>query len=239
MARLYGKKENINTNDVKNFFDKRAEKDVENLMTITSYHDAENLEKRQEEEIKVLSKKIEFENRNILEIGCGLGRWAEFFHDKCNNYIGIDYSENLIKLAKNNFNYSNCYFKKLSATEIDEDNLPLTERYDIIFITGVLVYLNDEDIETVINKINKLTHKNSIIYIRETISVLDERLTLKDFYSDELDVDYNAIYRTEKELLEFLKKIDNMNLIEKSEIFKDLTEYEETSYEYFILKRGD
>ena len=31
-----------------------------------------------------------------------------------------------------------------------------------------------------IEKINELTHYNSIIYIRETISVLDTRLTLKE-----------------------------------------------------------
>ena len=236
MARLYGKEENINTNTVKDFFDKRAEKDVENLMTITSYHDKDNLEKRQKEEIEVISKKIDFNGKKLLEIGCGLGRWAEFFKDKCNIYVGIDYSENLIEIAKKHFNYPNCYFENLSVTEMDEENLPIKGPYDIIFITGVLIYLNDEDIKIMIEKINNLIHKESIIYIRETISVLDQRLTLKDFYSEELEVDYNAIYRTEKELMGFFEKIDNINSIEKSRIYEELNDFDETSYEYFILK---
>lgn len=236
MARLYGKKEEIDTGTVKNFFDKRAEKDVENLMTITSYHDKENLEKRQKEEIDVISKKIDFNGKKLLEIGCGLGRWAEFFHDKCSEYVGIDYSENLIEIAKKHFNFPNCYFEKLSVTEIDEENLPIVGAYDIIFITGVLIYLNDEDINIMIEKINNLTHDNSIIYVRETISVLDTRLTLKDFYSEELEVDYNAIYRTENELIEFFEKIDNISSIDKSEIYRDLNDFDETSYKYFILK---
>lgn len=236
MARLYGEKEEIDSGTVKNFFDKRAEKDVENLMTITSYHDKDNLEKRQKEEIEVISKKIDFKGKKLLEIGCGLGRWAEFFQDKCGKYVGIDYSENLIGIAKKHFNYPNCYFEKLSVTEIDEENLPIEGPYDIIFITGVLIYLNDEDIKVMIEKINELTHYNSIIYIRETISVLDTRLTLKDFYSEELKVDYNAIYRTEKELLEFFEKFENVNSIENSLIYIDLNDFDETAYKYYILK---
>lgn len=236
MARLYGKKEEIDSKTVKDFFDKRAQKDVENLMTITSYHDKDNLEKRQKEEIEVISKKIDFNGKKILEIGCGLGRWAEFFHDKCSEYMGIDYSKNLIEIAKKHFNYPNCYFENLSATEITKYNLPVKGPYDIIFITGVLIYLNDEDIKIMIEEINKLTHKNSIIYIRETISVLETRLTLKDYYSKELEVDYNAIYRTEKELINFFEKIENITSIEKSTIYKELNDFKETEYKYFILK---
>lgn len=239
MARLYGNKENINSDIIKEFFNTRAKKDVETLMEITSYHNRENLEKRQEEEIEVISKKIDFNNKKILEIGCGLGRWCEFFQDKCEEYVGIDYSENLIEIAKEHFNYSNCHFKLLSATSMDENNLPINGPFDIIFITAVLLYLNDADIIEMFEKINHLIHENSIIYIRDTISILDTRLTLKDFYSTELEVDYNAIYRTEEELLELFKTINNIKLIDKNEIFKDLNDYDETSYEYFILNRDD
>lgn len=238
MVRLYGINEDIDSNTIKEFFNNRAKRDVENLMEITSYHDNENLEKRQEEEIGVISKKIDFKDKKVLEIGCGLGRWAEFFHNRCEKYIGIDYSENLIKIAKKYFNYPNCYFKQLSATDIDENNLPVDGQFDIIFITAVLLYLNDDEIIKMLEKINSLIHENSVIYIRDTISILDTRLTLKDFYSIELEVNYNAIYRTEVELLEFFEVLDNVELVDKNEIFKNLNDFEETSYEYFILKRG-
>lgn len=236
MARLYGQKEEINPDTVKNFFDKRAQKDVENLMTITSFNENDTLKKRQEEEINLISKKIDFYGKKLLEIGCGVGRWAEFFHDKCSEYVGIDYSENLIEIAEKQFNFSNCYFKILSATEIDEKNLPITGPYDIIFMTGLIMYLNDKDINIMIEKINKIKHKNSIIYIRESTSVLDTRLTLKDFYSQELESDYNVIYRTKEELLEFFENIENIDSIETSLIHTELNDFEETSFRYFILK---
>ena len=236
MARLYGDKENINDKKVREFFDKRASKDVESLMTITSFQNKEISDQRQIEETEVLLKNIDFSGKKILEIGCGLGRWAEFFHDKCDIYFGIDYASNLINLAKKNFNYDNCYFQVMSATDMDCNELIVKPPFDIIFVTGVFMYLNDEDIPLVINNINKLVSDDKIIYIRESTSVMDNRLTLKDFYSEELEVDYNAIYRTQNELLEFFKGFNNISNIKSEKIHENLNDHEETGFRYFILK---
>ena len=236
MVRLYGKKEKIDKKNVKEFFDRRTNEKVDNLMTITSFHEKENLDQRKNEEYEILLKNIDFTGKKILEIGCGLGRWADFFYDKCELYLGIDYVENLIEIAKKNYKYDNCYFQVMSALDINIDELIIKPPFDIIFIAGVLIYLNDEDIKKLINEINIMTSEKKIIYIRETISIIGTRLTLKDFYSEELKVDYNAIYRTEEELLEYFKEFKNIKSIEKEEIYKNLNDFEETSYEYFILK---
>lgn len=236
MVRLYGEKKSINKENVKEFFDKRASKDVDSLMTITSFQEKENLDQRQLEESQILEENIQFEGKKILEIGCGLGRWAEFFHDKCETYLGIDYAKNLIELAKKNYNYENCHFQVMSALDIDIDQLIIKPPFDIIFIAGVLIYLNDEDIPLLINEINNITSDEKVIYIRETISVMDNRLTLKDFYSEELEVDYNAIYRTEDELLAFFEEFNNISNIKKDKIHETLNKHTETGYKYFILE---
>ncbi|WP_409200795.1 class I SAM-dependent methyltransferase [Methanobrevibacter sp. DSM 116169] len=204
MARLYGNKEKINSKKIKNFFDERANEKVDSILSITMYQDKENVEKRHLEESKIILEKLDLKNKKILEIGCGIGRWAEVLHDKCETYMGIDYSENLIKIAKENYNYENCFFQEMSATDIEIDKLLVKPPFDIILVVGVLIYLNDDDIKMMVNEINKIVTENKTIYIRETISNLDYRLTLKDFYSDNLEKDYNAIYRTENELLNFL-----------------------------------
>lgn len=236
MARLYGERETINKDNVKDFFDKRADKEVESLMTITSFQEKDNLDQRQEEESKLILNKIDLKGKNILEIGCGLGRWAEFFHDKCETYLGIDYAANLIELAKDNYNYDNCYFQVMSALDIEINKLIIKPPFDIIFIAGVLIYLNDEDIPLLIQEINNLVSSKKIIYIRETISTMKSRLTLKDFYSEDLEVDYNAIYRTEEELLNFFKEFKHTKLIESDKIHETLNKHEETGYKYFILE---
>ena len=124
----------------------------------------------------------------------------------------------------------------MSALDINIDELLIKPPFDIIFIAGVLIYLNDEDISQMIKEINKIASKDKIIYIRETISVMDTRLTLKDFYSEDLDADYNAIYRTKDELLEFFKGFENITNIKSDKIHETLNKHDETGYRYFILK---
>ena len=234
--RLYGENENIDTDSVKKFFDERANKKVDNLMVITSFQEEENLNQRQIEESEVLLDNIDFNGKKVIEIGCGLGRWADFFHDKCDVYLGIDYSENLIQIAKENYNFDNCYFQEMSAFDMDIDKFIVKPPFDIIFIAGVLIYLNDDDIHTMIKEINKIAAENKVIYIRETISTLDTRLTLKDFYSEDLDVEYNAIYRTEDELLEFFAEFNDISNVTSNPIHETLNKHEETNYKYFILE---
>ena len=65
---------------------------------------------------------------------------------------------------------------------------------------------------------------------------MDTRLTLKDFYSEDLDADYNAIYRTKDELLEFFKGFENITNIKSDKIHETLNKHDETGYRYFILK---
>ena len=43
--------------------------------------------------------------------------------DKCDSYLGIDYSEDLIEIAKENYNYDNCHFQVLSASQLDTADL--------------------------------------------------------------------------------------------------------------------
>ncbi len=236
MARLYGEKEDINKENIKDFFDKRAEKKVESLMTITSFQEKENLDQRQEEESKIVLENIDLNGKKILEIGCGIGRWAEIFHDKCDTYLGLDFAKNLIKIAKENYNYENCYFQEMSAVDIKIDELLVKPPFDIIFIAGVLVFLNDEDIPKMINQINKLISHEKTIYIRETISLMDTRLTLKDFYSENLETNYSAIYRTKEELIDFFKEFKDITDIKDDTIYETLKKYDETGYRYFIIK---
>ena len=236
MSRLYGEKESIDCEKVKDFFDNRASKEVENILSITMYQDSDVVEKRHKDESKIVLEKLDVTNKKILEIGCGIGRWAEVFEDKCDSYLGIDYFKNLIEIANKTYDYDNCYFQEMSATDLKIDELKLSPPFDIILIIGVLIYLNDEDIKQMMEEINKVSDENTIVYVRETISYMDTRLTLKDFYSEDLDEEYNAIYRTENELLEYFNCLKNNNEIISSKIHDETNPHKETGYKYFIIK---
>lgn len=235
MARLYGETEDINSDKVKNFFNNRANKDVESDLSIVLFQDKENSERRNREENNLVLEKIDLKDKKVLEIGCGIGRWAQFLQDKCSSYLGLDYSENLIEIAKKSNNYENCKFQVMSAFDIKIDELLINPPFDIILISQVLMYINDEDLAVLIGEINEVIADEKQLFITEPISCMESRLTLKDFYSDELEADYNAIYRTEGEYREFFQKL-NCNEINSYDIFMELNERAETQYKSFVMK---
>ena len=235
MSRLYGEKEDIDSEDVKNFFSERAQRDLESDLSIVLFQDKENSEQRHIEEKKLLHEHIYISGKKILEIGCGIGRWTEALHDKCESYLGIDYTEDLVEIAKKSYDYDNCKFQVMSATDIKVDELLIEPPFDIIIINGVLMYINDNDLKLVLEQINQITDDDKKLFIMEPISCMESRLTLKDFYSEGLDADYSAIYRTEPEYMEFFKDL-NYNKIFADDIFKDLSNHSETKYMFFVIE---
>ena len=123
----------------------------------------------------------------------------------------------------------------MSATDIDSDNMLVKPPFDVIIISGVLMYINDDDLKIVLDEINQITTNNKKMFIMEPVSCMESRLTLKDFYSKGLESDYNAIYRTVDEYLEFFKVL-NYNSILVDDIFKDLSNHSETQYKIFVIE---
>ena len=59
--------------------------------------------------LKYLASFVSFESR-VLDVGCGNGRMVEVLPEGIKSYLGMDFSESLIKLAKNKFAKDNIKF---------------------------------------------------------------------------------------------------------------------------------
>ena len=75
---------------------------------------------------------------DVLEIGCGAGFAAEYLHGRCRRYHGIDYSENLVAFAREHHTFAGVSFGVGDATTFRSD-----DRYDVVFMIGVLHHLDD------------------------------------------------------------------------------------------------
>ncbi|DAB03075.1 TPA: hypothetical protein CPT89_04255 [Candidatus Gastranaerophilales bacterium HUM_11] len=234
-TRVYTDKINIDNNSTKEFWQKRAN-NINNLQTVLLGSDNTGSEQyiRNENEKRIVEKIIEkIQNPGILDIGCGIGRWAENLQNKFEYYVGVDFSEGFINYASKKFtNFSNVKFYNNSILNLDKDIL--TSRFNLIICTGVLMYINDENISNIFKAFRQVSPE--YLYIQESISLMEGRLTLNKFESKDLKTDYSAIYRTKQEYEEYFKT-NAFNII-KTDLLLDNKSgaREETNAQYWILK---
>ncbi|MDP3056982.1 MAG: class I SAM-dependent methyltransferase [bacterium] len=85
------------------------------------------------------------EGDSVLDIGCGNGKLFGFLAEKRKNfsYVGLDISENLINIAKQNFKAENAEFKVFDGIEI-----PYAENsFDIIYCLATLPHLPGREMQ--------------------------------------------------------------------------------------------
>ena len=236
-TRIYDEKVDINNVDVKSFWEKRASVKDLNSVLLGSQKDSKHSDLRNEKEFILLKSFLtNLKDLTVLDIGCGIGRWANNLKDEIKLYHGIDFSENFIKGNKERFkDYKNLTFMVMSATDMDLSKLNST--YDLIIINGVLMYINDDKLNGIFNNLKILSPK--YIYIQESTSIINDRLTLKDIYSKELDTQYNAIYRIKSEYECYFKNILTDYKIQSTDLLldKDTGAREETNAQYWFLQK--
>lgn len=235
----------IDYKETKDFFRKRAGKFLEeNPYSVTMYQDnnKELVIERNKKEIEKLYPLLGVSaNSRILDVACGIGRWADAIKEEIAEYCGLDFSGELVEIAKKRNKKENFDFFEGSANEIvDVLEKNGKGKYNIALMIGILVYLNDDDVEDSFRQMEQSCEKNTVICIREPIGIKD-RLTLKEFYSDELQDNYNAIYRTREEILRFFNVFFKKGFCIKEEgfLFDDegLNNRKETAQYYWILER--
>lgn len=248
--RIKGQKVKIDYKDTLNFFNDRGkETPLRHKYNYVLFQDEQPhlaIERDRYEKEKVCSI-IDFSKQEIvLDIGCGVGRWGEEVLERGVQYVGIDYSKQLLSIAEENLQQwkEKCTLIQSSAQSLleglaDGDRL---QKYDTIFINGVLMYLNDADLLMCFHQLGKVINTDKcVIYIKETVAS-EERLTLNNFYSEDLNHAYTAIYRTAEEYKKLLMEtlIEPFQFIlERSEDLysEDLKNRKETKDYFYILKK--
>ena len=237
-TRIYDDIIDIDTNSVKLFWNKRALKKSLKSVLLGEKLSENSAYLRNEKELNLLIEYFENNNYSLLDLGCGCARWANNLKTHIKSYTGVDFSEEFITKNKQVYNnFRNFEFINSSVIEMPEK--VLSQTYDFIITTGVLMYLNDADLNKFFTTIKIL--KPKYFYLQESISTMDVRLTLSDFYSEELKENYNAIYRIKNEYEHYiLSFLDNYNIIKQGLLLDESTgSREETNAGYWFCERKD
>lgn len=234
-TRVYTDKIEIDNNSTKEFWENRAN-NINNLQTVLLGSDKTGIEqntRNEHEKLIVESIVKQIKNPKILDIGCGIGRWAENLINQFDSYTGVDFSEGFIDYASKKFS-DNKNVKFCNNSILELDDTILSSNFNFIICTGVLMYVNDSNIFDIFKAFRRVTPE--YVYIQESISLMDARLTLNQFESKDLQTNYNAIYRTKQEYEEYFKT-NGFDII-KTDLLLDNKSgaREETNAQYWILK---
>lgn len=122
---------------------------------------------------------------DVLEVGSGGGRWTFFLADKIKSVVGIDFSENMTRLAEQqrvDKGIGNVRFVQSDLLSFDEG-----KEYDLIYFSGILQYIDDDEVVETVKKAKGMLKSGGVILSRDTVQE-SERVILES--------DYPVIYRT-------------------------------------------
>ena len=240
--RVYGEKVNIDTVNTISFYNQRAKtiktREREYTTVLLGDKDPDFSVKWDAYEKQFILPKLKLtKEKVILDIGCGIGRWAEAVVGQCKEYYGVDFSSEMIAVAKENIKKENCHFYKMSLVDALSDSKITARKYDIVLMTGVSMYINEEELIKCYHGLKRLAKRDTLFYFEESVGE-KERLTLNHIWSEDLKDYYAAIYRTREEYKSLIREcMKEAEFIEEGYMdFLDKKEQSETSHWYAVLR---
>lgn len=247
--RIYEEKADISGKNTREFYDMRArnvnQMECPYTAVLLGDQDPKHAEEWNVFEHENILPKLQItKDSNVLDIGCGIGRWAEQVIPLCNYYCGVDFSSEMIKIARQrnrghggNFEFYNSSFQDF----VHEEKEKFKGKFNRLIVAGVCMYINDCELSGCLSDLLELFQEKSIFYLTETVGV-EKRLTLREFYSDTLHCDYDAIYRTPQEYKKYFKVIEDAGYQPLEQDFlpklNNEKKFSETERWYSVYKRG-
>lgn len=140
----------------------------------------------------------------VLDLGSGIGHWAEYFAGRFARVVAVESSdvfhETLAVRARTN--------ARITAVHGNALEFESNEQFDLIFLGGLLMYLNDEDVIRLLQRLLPLLRPGGIVLCRES-TVRDGKETREG--------EYQATYRSvavyeslfEQSSLACVQRLDN------------------------------
>jgi SAM-dependent methyltransferase len=123
------------------------------------------------------------ESGRVLDVGCGAGTWSEIFAGRYKTVIGIEQSSLMLKAARERV----AHLSNVKILEGDgRHDLP-EGPFDMIFLGGLCMYMNDQDVMALLHSLKSRLIEGGSIILRE--STIHQGVSLSQG-------EYQAVYRS-------------------------------------------
>ena len=99
-----------------------------------------------------------------MDLGCGIGYWAEYFARYFTKVVAVEASPPLYEAAR-----QRCTpYPNVTAVHGDVLAFEPEDHYELVFLGGMLMYLNESDLISLLRKLVPFLDSGGIILCRET-----------------------------------------------------------------------
>lgn len=110
----------------------------------------------------------------ILDIGCGPGQYSIYFHKRGFNVKGVDFSENMVSIAKK-------LCDKVEFEIQDMRNLNFEDSFfDALWVCSSFVHIPKKDVTPVLNEFKRILKPDGVLFINAVIGDLPYRLETEE-----------------------------------------------------------
>lgn len=221
----------IDQDSVKRFWDARAstysQLPFESVVNLEQ--DPENLKLKIELETgKVFHYLPSLSGARILDLGAGVGQWAFRFADcGAGEVVAVEYSADLVEIGRREA--AERGYKSVEFVVSAAEDFASASNFDFIFISGLFVYLNDDQALRLAQHLPSLVAGDSRVVLRDGTAI-ESRYELNKSFSEHLQTEYSAVYRTRDEYRELFASA-GFQLIRDENVFYEgcpLNKYPET-----------
>ncbi|MDI3548280.1 MAG: hypothetical protein PWR10_1932 [Halanaerobiales bacterium] len=108
---------------------------------------------------KVIGQDLNFDNKKVLDFGCGIGSSCFMFTPK--NYLGIDPDHRRINYAR--YLYPNYHFKTIKGKKLNTPD----NTFDYILIIAVLHHIKSEELPGIMHEFHRVLKPDGNIIVME------------------------------------------------------------------------
>lgn len=158
----------------------------------------------------------------LLDLGCGVGRITVELAKHYEQVHAVDYVQSFIDIAKEQ-PVNNVHWQCAEAHLFDK------QPFDCCTISGLLICLSDESVDKVLDAISYIP----AVVLKESVGTYCRFELAENHYSNDLQANYTATYRTPNEIIgSFMKRGYKLSYSEKVEQHR-----KETNLQVFLFEK--
>jgi SAM-dependent methyltransferase len=229
----------LDKDKVKRFWDDRASVyqsvGFESLANLEQ--DKQRLELKIDQEVQKIFEWLgNIAGQKILDLGAGTGQWSIRFSQRGSSSVtAVEYSQSMADIG----------MKEAAGRDIDnikyvvlpaEDYVAPTP-YDLVFISGLLLYLNDDQATKLVQNLRQSCESNTIVLLRDATGIMG-RHEINDLHSEHLQSNYSATYRTRQQYVDLFAAA-GFSVVRDENMFEEgspLNKYPETRLRIYQFK---